>query len=505
MTVLRDAPRAASESLELWQPPAGGFWEGTWQDGSRTLDVHDPEDGRVVGRVMDATSEEVRRAVAYVAAHWESTAWPLWRRRELLERAAARVAELGDRFTRLISTEGCKTVNEARREVDRAVETLRVSARASSELGGGIVPFDDTPRGEGWTGWYTREPVGVVAAITPFNDPLNLVAHKLGPALIAGNPVVLKPAQTTPLTAYALTDVLLECGVPPQYLVVIAGGEAGPALVSDERVAVVSFTGGPATADRIAAGGPARKLLMELGGNNALIACADAQPEDVARSVVAGAFGAAGQNCLSVQRVFVAAAIYSEVVDRVVAQTRALTVGSKQDPSTDVGPLITEDDASRVVASIEAAVAGGAVLLTGGGRRGAFVDPAVLTDVPQGASLRLDEVFGPVVCLEPFDDLEAAVDSANAVDTGLQAGVFTQDISVALRVASRLRVGAVMVNESSDFRIDAMPFGGFKRSGIGREGIANVIGELTETKVVAVRDPRPGAEWAPTRNADHGD
>ncbi len=492
MTIVSEKPQASS--TQPWHPPAGGFWEGVWQHGARTLLVRDPESDRVVGEVMDATPDEVRRAVAYVAARWMAAPWPVWRRREVLEVAAARVEALTDRFTALISTEGCKTVSEARREVGRAVETLRLSARASTQLVGETVPFDDTPRGEGWTGWFTREPIGVVAAITPFNDPLNLVAHKLGPALMAGNAVVLKPAQTTPLTAFALVEVLLECGVPPELLAVVAGGEAGPVLVADRRVDVVSFTGGPTTADRIAAGGPARKLLMELGGNNALIACSDADPAEVAESVVAGAFGTAGQNCLSVQRVFVARAIYADVLERVVRGARALVVGSKQDPGTDVGPLITEVEAERVRLCIDDAVAGGAVLHTGGQRRGAFVTPAVLTGVPESASLRSDEIFGPVVMLEPFDDLDAAIDSANAVDTGLQSGVFTSNVSVALDVARRLRVGAVMVNESSDFRVDAMPFGGFKRSGIGREGVASVIHELTETKVLAIRGPRSGAE-----------
>jgi acyl-CoA reductase-like NAD-dependent aldehyde dehydrogenase len=411
----------------------------------------------------------------------------VWQRREALQEAARRVAELADRFTWLISSEGCKTVTEARSEVRRAAETLRLAARATSELDGGTVPFDDTPRGEGWIGWYTREPLGVVAAITPFNDPLNLVAHKLGPALIAGNAVVLKPAPATPLSAYALVEVLLDCGVPPEYLAVVAGNDAGRALVADPRVDVVSFTGGPDTADRIASGGPARKLLMELGGNNALIACADADPDDVAAAVVDGAFGAAGQNCLSVQRVFVEAPIYGRVLDEVVRRAGSLKVGSKRDPSTEVGPMINEQEAERVVDRIDAAVAGGAVLHTGGSRSGAFVTPAVLTDLPLDADLRSREVFGPVVWLEPFDDLEEAIASVNSVDTGLQAGVFTRDVEVALRVAGRLRVGAVMVNQSSDFRIDAMPFGGFKRSGVGREGVASAVQQLTEPKVVAVR------------------
>lgn len=477
--------------MSTWQPPARGFWEGRWRDGARSMTVHDPEDGRVVGEVVDATAEETRAAIGYLVEHWAPVSWPLWQRRESLERAARLLSERAEQLAAVVAAEGCKTIAEARREAARAAETLAVCARSADELEGGTVPFGDTPRGTGFVGWWTREPIGLVAAITPFNDPLNLVAHKLGPALLAGNAVVLKPAQQTPLSGFALAALLLECGVPGSHLAVLAGHEVGPALVADPRVDVVSFTGGPTTADRIAAAGPARKLLMELGGNNAVIACDDADPARVAEAVVDGAFGVAGQNCLSVQRVFVAGAIYEEVLARVVDGAKGLVVGSKQDPTTDVGPMISEAEARRVVTWVSEAVAAGATLHTGGERTGSFVSPAVLTGVPRDARLRQQEVFGPVVVLEPFDDVRSAVAAVNEVDTGLQAGVFTDSIDLALAIASELRVGAVMINESSDVRIDAMPFGGFKRSGIGREGLRSALRELSEPKIVAVRRTDP--------------
>ncbi|RBM12673.1 aldehyde dehydrogenase [Streptomyces sp. PT12] len=470
----------------VWTPPAGGYWEGAWQGGRRGMVVRDPEDGSEVGRVMDATDEEADRAVAHLAMRWRGHAWPLWRRREAIGHAAAALAAAEPRFAAIIAAESCKTVTEAHAEVRRAVETLRLASEAAGGLTGRTVPFDNSPRGHGWTGWYTREPLGVVAAITPFNDPLNLVAHKLGPALVAGNPVVLKPAPQTPLSALALVDLLLRGGVPGDYLAAIPGRDAGAALVRNPRVDVVSFTGGPRTADRIARGGPARKLLMELGGNNALIVCADADPAQAARAVVDGAFSVAGQNCLSVQRVLVAEPRYAEVVERVSAAAARLVVGSKRDPATDVGPLVSEAEAARVTAWIDEAVGGGAVLHTGGERRGGFVTPAVLTGVPPGARLRTREVFGPVVLLDPFRTLDEAVASANAVDTGLQAGVLTHNLRDAMAVAGALTVGAVLINASPDFRIDAMPFGGFKRSGVGREGIEAAIDELTAPKVVAI-------------------
>lgn len=468
----------------VWQPPAGGFWEGRWQDGERRMSVHDPEDGALVGMVTDATDDEVDRAIAYVATHRRP--WPLWARREALEETAHVLVAAADRFAEIIAAESCKTITEAHREVRRATETLRLSAQAATVLTGRTVPFDNTPRGAGWTGWHTREPVGVVGAITPFNDPLNLVAHKLGPALVAGNAVVLKPAPATPLSALALVDLLLAHGVPGEYLAAVPGTRAGEALVRNPMVDVVSFTGGPRTADRIAAAGPARKLLMELGGNNALIVCADADPDQVATAIVDGAFGVAGQNCLSVQRVFVDAALFDEVLARVVRATEKLVVGSKRDPQTDVGPLVTEAEAARVVQWIDEAVVAGATLHTGGRRTGPFVTPAVLTDVPADARLRKEEVFGPAVLLEPFTEVTAAVRAANSVDTGLQAGVFTRDIHQAMAIAGSLDVGAVLINSSPDFRIDAMPFGGVKRSGIGREGVESTIEALTEPKIVAI-------------------
>ena len=476
--------------VEVFQPPGGAFLEGQWIQGPLTLDVTDPETGEVVGVVSEAGAAEVHRAVTYLCRQHPRSAWPLWSRREALATAASLVLERAGQLAALIATESAKTIREARSEVRRAAETLRLSAEATAALEGRTVPFENSERGAGWIGWSTREPVGIVGAITPFNDPLNLVAHKLGPALLAGNAVVLKPAELTPLSAFALAGILLESGVPGSHLAVLTGLEAAQALVADDRVDVISFTGGRRTADRIAAQGRARKLLMELGGNNALIACADADPTEVATAIVDGAFGVAGQNCLSVQRALIAAPLYDEVLDRVVAQASALRVGSKSHPDTDLGPMITEEAAIDVIRRVTAAVEHGAVLRTGGRRDGAFVTPAVLTDVPNDSGLWRDEVFGPVVMIEPWDNVASAIDAANSVDTGLQVGVFTRDIDQALDLAERLRVGAVLINSSSDFRIDAMPFGGFKSSGVGREGVTSAVESFSEPKVVAIRRGR---------------
>ena len=232
---------------QVWTPPAGGFWEGRWQDGQQRMAVRDPENGALVGVVMDTTDDEINRAVTYLADRWHRHTWPLWKRREALERSADALAADADRFAAVITAEACKTITEARKEVRRAIETLRLAAHAARSLTGRTVPFDNTPRGQRWIGWYTREPIGIVAAITPFNDPLNLVAHKLGPALVAGNAVILKPAPQTPLSALALVDLLLRSGVPAEHLAAVRGESAGHALVRDRRIDVVSFTGGSST------------------------------------------------------------------------------------------------------------------------------------------------------------------------------------------------------------------------------------------------------------------
>lgn len=465
--------------------PGGGYLEGEWVTAGLDLDVTDPEDGSLVARVHLAGVDEIDRAIAGVEGALRAGGWELWERREMLERASALVRAEAERLARIVSAESSKTIAEATREVARAAETLRLSAAASALLEGESLPLRDTARGAGRLGWNRREPLGVIAAITPFNDPLNLVAHKVGPALIAGNAVVLKPAQTTPLSSLALLDVLLRAGMPPHWMaVLVSEREAGTALVSDPRVDAVSFTGGPATGDVIARAAGARKLLMELGGNNAVVVCADGDVASAAVGIVDGAFGVAGQNCLSVQRVFVHESRYDELVRRVVEATARVRVGSKRDPATDVGPMISERESARVAEWIAEAVSQGARVVAGGGRSGAFHDPTVLVDVPPRARISREEVFGPVVSIFPFAGLDDALRAVNDTEYGLQAGVFTAAIDTAMYAVERLRVGSVLINETSDFRIDAMPFGGAKRSGVGREGVASAVRELSEPKNV---------------------
>ena len=465
-------------------PPGGALIAGDWRTSPLDMPVHDPENGVLVGCVQRSTDADVDLAVRAAAASLEQ-AWPLHRRVEALRRTSAAVQEQADRFARVIAAEGVKTLAEARAEVSRCVETMEVAAQAADVLTGQMLPLQASARGAGRMGWYTLEPLGVVGAISSFNDPLNLVAHKIAPALLAGAAIVVKPADQTPFSALALAQVLLEAGVPAGRISVICGGaEVGRALVSHPGISVVSFTGGTGTADAISRTAGVKKLLMELGGNNATIVCADADAKLAAEKIVTGAFGVAGQNCLSVQRVYVERPLFDELLERVADGARSLKVGSKQDPDTDIACLVSSAAAERVATLVDRTLAQGARLVTGGSRDGNFYTPTVLTGVPDEAPAMREEMFGPVVVIEPVGSVDEAVRRANDCDFALQAGVFTTSLATATTVAARMRVGAVLVNDTSDYRLDAMPFGGFGHSGIGREGIRSAVLELTAPKCV---------------------
>ena len=495
-SVVDARPESDVSRSAIANPPGGAFFEGHWQSADMTLEVRDPEDDFLLGQVCTSTPQDVRRAIAHIHRHLQLDPWPLRARRQALEKATRLLDEQSARFATIIAAESSKTITEAEREVRRCIETLRLSAAASSELSGSTLDFDDSTAAGNKIGWYSRKPVGIVAAITPFNDPLNLVAHKLGPALIAGNGVVLKPSERTPLSGLALVELLLEAGVPSgRIAAIVTGPGVAEALVTDEQIDLISFTGGPRTAERIAAAAGAKKILSELGGNNATIVCADADPIDAADAIVAGAFGVAGQNCLSVQRVYVHTSLFERVLQHVARGTQALRTGPKFDRRTDVGPLISEAEARRVEEWVDEATAAGASVHAGGQRRGAFYEPTVLTDAPADSRVIREEVFGPVVSIMAFDEIADAVHAANNSEYGLQAGVFTQSIDLALAIAEHLQVGAVVINETSDLRIDSMPFGGFKKSGVGREGVRYAVHEMTEPKNTIVNLTESGARW----------
>lgn len=460
---------------------------GEWVDRSHKIEVRNPQDNSLVDTVPRATAVDMEAAIeAAVAGFERARAMPVHKRMAILQKTADILAEKHEEYARVIAQEGIKTIREARKEVTRCIQTIRISAEEARRLNGETIPFDQMPGSENRMGYYSREPIGVIGAITPFNDPLNLVAHKVGPGLAGGNAVIVKPDTKTPLSALWLARAIHDAGIPPGVLQVITGPghEIGDLLVTDPRVRMISFTGGLSTGEAIMRKMGLKKVGMELGSNCPVIVMDDAELEQAVAANVSGAFWAAGQNCLHVQRLIVQDGIYDEFKQRFVTKAEAYRVGDKLDEATDMGPLINETAAKNVESMVNEAVAAGATVLTGGTREGTFYDPTLLENVPDSVPLACEEIYGPVTVLYRFSELEEAIERANEVNYGLQAGIFTRDVQTAFRAAARLECGGVMINDSTDYRIDAMPFGGVKGSGLGREGIKFALQEMTEPKLV---------------------
>jgi glyceraldehyde-3-phosphate dehydrogenase (NADP+) len=453
------------------------------------LEVHDPDDDSVVGRVPSASPADVERALATaVDGARRSRSLPVHRRMAILNGAAAEVEARSASFATTIAREGIKTIREARAEVGRCIETLRLSAEESRRLHGETLPFDQRAGSEDKVGYWIRQPIGVIVAITPFNDPLNLVAHKVGPAIAAGNAVIVKPHSRTPLSALALAEAFGAAGIPDGILQVVTGRGAaiGDRLVGDPRVAMVSFTGGPEIGDQVVRLAGRKKLALELGANSPAIVLDDADVEAAAVAITSGAFWAAGQNCLHVQRIIVQRGAAEPLRRLLVERTARLVSGPKLDEATDVGPVISDAAADRIMATIAEAVDLGGRILVGGSRRGRSIAPTLIDALPRTSRLAREEIFGPVAGIVEVASLDEAIAVANEVDQALQACVFTRDIMAAMRVVREVDAGAVLVNESTDYRIDAMPFGGVKGSGLGREGVPFAAREMTTTKVVCL-------------------
>lgn len=452
------------------------------------LQVRDPEDRSLIAELPVADADAVERALADAhRARGDARSMTPHARAAILRRAAQLVAERAEAFALRIAREGIKTLREARLEVARCGATLLLAAEEARRLGIETVPLDGEAGGAGRMGWSRRVPLGIVVAITPYNDPLNLVAHKIAPAIAAGNTVLLKPHPATPLSALALAAVLEEAGLPPRILQVLVGGtEVGRALVADARVQMVSLTGGRAAGQAVAAAAGVKRLAMELGGNCPTIVMPDAHFDDAVQRCASGALWAAGQNCLHVQRVLVHRDIYPRFRDAFVAATEALRPGPKQDEASDYGCMIHDAHADAVMATIAHATRDGR-LLAGGQRDGRQIRSAVFEGLAPEHPAVAEEVFGPVSFLLPFADLGEAVAIANAQPYGLQAAIFTQDIDVALDAADALEVGAVLLNDATDWRVDSMPFGGIKGTGIGREGVGESVLAMTDIKFTAIR------------------
>lgn len=449
------------------------------------IEVYDPGNNELVGTVPSASREDVEHVLARASNACDiARAMPTHLRMSVLRQVAEQVLNRHEEFARVIAREGVKTLREARKEVSRCVETLKISAEEARRLGGETIAFDQMPGSENRLGYFKRVPVGVVVAITPYNDPLNLVAHKIGPAIAAGNAVILKPHSSTPLSARRLVELFEATELPTGVLQLITGPGAviGDKLVSDPRVRMVSFTGGPVVGHKILTQAGLKKISMELGSNCPTIVMGDADMESALAATVSGAFWAAGQNCLHVQRIIIQKDHFEDFSNRFVERTRRLKVGDKMDETTDMGPLISDAATLKVSEFVQDAVARGARILTGGDCEGRYYQPTVLDHVSADCLISKEEVFGPVVALYAFREIQEAIHLANNVDYGLQAGVFTRDLATAHRIADALNCGGVMINDSSDYRIDAMPFGGTRSSGLGREGVAHAIHEMTDLK-----------------------
>lgn len=459
---------------------------GAWRTSTDILDVRFPYTGETVGRVCLAGSDDVEDALISVGQGFSLTRrLPAHRRSEILYNLAGLIRERAHDLARVIMLESGKTRAHAEGEVARAQETIEVSAEEARRIDGTILPLDWNLAGEGRIGCLRRFPLGPVLAITPFNFPLNLACHKIGPAVAAGNSIILKPASATPISALMLGEMVLEAGLPPEAISVVpCRTNIAERMVQDDRVAYLSFTGSPAVGWRLREIAGKKRVGLELGGNAAVIVHSDADiPFAVAR-IVAGGFSNAGQACISVQRVYLHRPIYEEALALLVERVNTLTVGDPRELGTDVGPMISESAARAAVAKVQDAVAAGSKVLTGGTHDGSLVTPTVLTGTTPGMAVNRTEVFAPVVTVAPYDTFEEAVTLANDSEYGLQAGIFTHDSRRIAQAFAELRVGGLVVNDISTFRMDHAPYGGVRGSGIGREGPKYAIEEMTEERMM---------------------
>ncbi|WP_152655672.1 aldehyde dehydrogenase family protein [Oceanobacillus sp. CFH 90083] len=469
---------------------ASSFVEGEWLESDRSkVDIINPYSGEKIGVQYLATKDDVERALAAsYQGKKEVKKISSNHRAKILQKAAFLLADRKEAFAKLLSTELGKPLKNTLDEVDRSIETLELSAEEAKRLYGETLPGDVSSRGTNTMASTYRVPIGVVAAITPFNAPLNLVCHKIGPAFAGGNVTILKPAPQTTLIATALLQLLLEAGFPKQAVHMILGGvEAGQQIVSDDRVNVISFTGGIVASKNIASLAGIKKQLYELGGNAATIVHEDADLTRAAAQCARTGYSNSGQSCISVQRIYVHEKVIEEFTQKLVSEVAKLQVGDPLDPATDVGTLVNDEAADRIMLWIDEAVKLGAEILHGAEKRGASVVPTVLKNPPKKAKVVCEEVFGPIVSVIPYAQLDEAVSEADNSSFGLQVGIFTNKIDLAYQVANDMEVGGVIINGTSNFRLDHWPYGGVKHSGIGREGPRYAVQELTESKMIVLR------------------
>ncbi len=460
---------------------------GQWIDKPQTINVINPYDNSVIDTVPRADRSDVERALGSAVRGAQVMAkLPGYERWKILKKAAEIIQTKNEELGRLISSEEGKVLAEGRLEASRAFETIMGSAEEAKRLHSETVPLDGAPGGAGKVGLTLRVPCGVVAAISPFNFPLNLVCHKVGPALAAGNAVVLKPATDTPLSALKLTEILLQAGLPPEGVQCLtgSGGEIGDLICADRRVRKITFTGSREVGEHICRTAGIKKVTMELGSNSPVIVMPDADLDRVAAAVTSTGYANAGQVCISTQRVLTAGKVYGDFLDALKPRVAALTLGDQLDEKTKVGPMVREKEAVRVAEWVKEAVAQGARVVIGGERRGALYAPTIVADVKPEMRISCDELFGPAVAVAPFDDIDQAIALANDSQYGLAAGIFTENLEWAWKFAREVQSGNLHINWGPQWRADLMPYGGLKESGFGKEGPAYAVQEMTELKMV---------------------
>lgn len=461
---------------------------GEHRTSAEKVEIRNPYNQEVIAAVNYASAHDAQEAIARAASAFEMTRqWPSYRRADVLRRVANELTERKEELAELITLEAGKPIRDARTEVARAIQTFTVASEEARRLGGELLPLDWLAGSENRWAVVRRFPIGPILGITPFNFPLNLVAHKVAPALASGNPIIIKPAPQTPLSALRLGEIVYEAGWPEGGLSVLpCSNDVAGLMLTDERIKKLSFTGSAAVGWVLKAQVPKKKVTLELGGNAAVIVHEDADLDWAAKRCVQGGFAYAGQTCISVQRIYAHEAVYEPFLERLLEGVRNLVVGNPRDEKTDVGPMISVAAAERAESWIREAVQAGAKVLIGGERSGAFLMPTVLTDVAPEMKVSCEEVFAPVVIVNRYADFDEAIRQVNSSRYGLQAGIFTRNVNRIFHAYQAIDVGGLIINDVPTYRADHMPYGGVKDSGFGREGVRSAIEEMTEPRVLVL-------------------
>lgn len=463
------------------------YINGEWVEASTYMPLYSPYSEAHIADIPKATTEEVDQAIqAADAATRVMAEMPAYQRADILYQLAEKLAERKDEAARIIALEAAKPFATAKGEVARTIETYRFAAEEAKRIHGETIPLDASASGTGRIAYTVRKPIGVIGAITPFNFPMNLVAHKVGPAIAAGNTIVLKPASQTPLSSFFIAELLEEIGLPKGALNIVTGSgrTVGEQIVTDPRVQMVTFTGSPEVGIGIRNKAGLKRVTLELGSNSAVIIDRDVDVDRIIPRCVTSAFSNQGQVCISVQRIYVHEAIYNTFVEKFVAQTKTLKLGDPLEEQTDVSALITKKDVERTLSWMKEAKQAGAHVITGGSAQGNVLEPTVIVDATKAMKVSCQEVFAPIVTIQKVSSMEEAFASVNDSRYGLQAGIYTENVYTALEATEKLHVGGVMINDTPTFRVDQMPYGGVKESGVGREGIAYAVEEMTELKLI---------------------